>query len=125
MAKIGSQKKALESVRKAARLFLHYGGILVLAMMLLSNFAMAQTEGVAVGGGSFVGRIQNVGLPLSPLSSQQMSTETAQGLPSANPALSPRSQGNNSVVLWDEVIPGKAASPNAAVSGTVTLNIVH
>lgn len=127
MKKMYDEKKLVGSVRKTVLRFLRFGGTSALAAGLLSNFAMAQPETfTSTGGSAFAGAtIHKVGLPLAPLSPQQMSTETAQGIPSGSPALSSQSQGNNSVLLWDEVAPGKAASPSAPVSGTVTLNIVH
>ncbi len=69
--------------------------------------------------------IQKIGLPLSPLSVQQMSSATAQGIPSVAPSLSPQSKGGNAVLLWDEVGPGRISAPNPASSGNVSLNIVH
>ena len=125
--KLCSQKKTLGRVRQKMLRLLHRGAISAMAVALLSGFAMAQTKpAVPAFGGAFAGPfIQKAGFPLAPLSRQQMSTETAQGLPSGNPALSPQSQGNNSVLLWDEVSPSKAAAPSAVAGGTLTLNIVN
>lgn len=127
MKKICDEKKLIGSVRKTTLCFLRFVGISALATSLLSNFAIAQPETFTPAGGSALASttIHKVGLPLTPLSPQQMSLERALGVPSGSAALSPQSQRNNSVLLWDEVTPGKAAPPSAAANGTVTLTIVN
>lgn len=127
MAKMYNPRKSLGAIEKSALRLLRVVGSSTLTAGFLCNFAIAQTKAFSsTSDNAFAGAtIQKVGLPLLPLSPQQMSAETAQGLPSVNPGLSPQSRGNNAVVLWDEVTPGKAASSNPPVSGTVTLNIVH
>ncbi|WP_201727799.1 hypothetical protein [Acidocella sp. C78] len=102
-------------------------GVAVAASALAPGLARAQGAERAVRSGGHVElvTIQKIGLPLSPLSVQQMSSATAQGIPSVAPSLSAQSKGGNGVLLWDEVVPGRISAPNPISDGNVSLNIVH
>lgn len=99
-------------------------GMAVAASALAPGLARAQGA-VRSGGHVELVTIQKIGLPLSPLSVQQMSSATAQGIPTVAPSLSAQSKGGNGVLLWDEVVPGRISAPNPVSDGNVSLNIVH
>ena len=127
MVQMYNQEKRSGAINQATLRLLRCVGVSTLAVTLLSGVAMAKTTAIlsADNSASSGKTVENVGFPITPLSAKQMSTEAAQGLPSAGPGLSPQSQGGGSVVLWDEIIPSKAAAQNTPISGTVTLSIVN
>lgn len=127
MVKMRAPKKSPRNLRQQIQYVFYCASACFLTITLMSSHAVAQTKNMILNDASAnVGAtIQKIGLPLTPLSLQQMSSETAQGVSSSSPSLASQSQGASSVLLWDEINPGKAASQNATAGGTVTLNIVH
>lgn len=98
----------------------------IATMTLIATTAVAQPHALTFRAADMPisARIREIGLPLVPLTLQEMSTETAQGILISNPTVAARPQGSGSVLLWDEVGSAKSTLQNS-MSGTVTLNIVH
>lgn len=128
MVKMRAPKKiSYRNLKRHVHCVFYCASACLLAITLMSGYAVAQAKNMLFNDANpnIGAKIQKIGLPLTPLSLQQMSSETAQGVSSSSPSLVSRSQGTSSVLLWDEINPGKAASQNAMAGGTVTLNIVH